>query len=139
MTSVAEHTQEERLLATISHASVIASGIGIIVGLVVYITEKEKSLWTAWQGLQAAVYQLIGMVIVVFVWLGWTALLILIPYEKSSDTLSPAFWATMCCPFLITGAWIIYGCYGAIRAWSGADFRYIGIGRILEGVVGNGD
>jgi hypothetical protein len=89
--------------------------------------------------LQAAVYQLAGMVIIAFVWLGWTALIFFILFESKSDPLPPAFWVTMCCPIFITGAWIIYGFYAAFRAWLGADFRYIGIGRMLEGFLGEGD
>ena len=140
-----DHTQEERLLAAFAHASVIAGGIGIAVGLVIYITQKEKSIWTAGQALQAAIYQLAGMAVTIFAWLAWTVFYLFFTFalvasaDMNSDTPPPAFWfslATMCCPLFITAAWIIYGFYGAIRAWMGADFRYIGIGRMVEEYMG---
>ena len=34
---------ENRLLAALAHGSVVAQGIGVLVGVVVYITQREKS------------------------------------------------------------------------------------------------
>jgi hypothetical protein len=41
--------------------------------------------------------------------------------------------ATMCCPLFISVAWVLYGFYGAIRTWMGNYFRYILIGRLVDG------
>ena len=38
MSAKEQYTQEERLLAAISHASVVAGAIGPVVGVLVYIT-----------------------------------------------------------------------------------------------------
>jgi uncharacterized Tic20 family protein len=135
-----EHSQEERLLAAIAHASVIASGIGIVVGLVVYLTEKEKSVWAAGQALQAVFYQLAGLALLALVWVGWTVFYLIVIFalvESDMDSEAPptAFWfslATMCCPLFISIAWVLYGFYGAIRTWMGNDFRYILIGRLVD-------
>jgi hypothetical protein len=47
---------EERLLAAIAHGSVVANGLGILVGVVIYLTQNEKSPYAARQGIQAAIY-----------------------------------------------------------------------------------
>ena len=38
-----EHSSEARLLAALSHASVVAEGLGVLVGVIVYVTQREKS------------------------------------------------------------------------------------------------
>jgi uncharacterized Tic20 family protein len=138
-----EHSQEERLLAAIAHASVIASGIGIVVGVVIYLTEKDKSVWAAGQGLQAALYQIAGLVVIALSWVVWMVFYFIIIFalvesDTGSEDPPPAFWfamATMCCPMLISVAWILYGFYGAIRTWMGNDFRYFLIGRLVDGFI----
>lgn len=143
MSEKSEHSQEERLLAAIAHASIIASGIGVVVGLVIYLTEKENSVWTARQALQAAIYQLAGLAIIAVAWVGWmvfyfVVIFALVESDMDSEAPPPAFWfslASMCCPMFITFAWILYGFYGALRTWLGNDFRYVLIGRLVDGFV----
>jgi uncharacterized Tic20 family protein len=141
MTAHNDYSQEERLLAAIAHASVIMGAIGPVVGLLVYITQKEKSAYAAGQGLQAAIYQLVGrwfMILVLSCWFGFY-MLTLIPVinaaEQSTDAPPPIFWVgllSMICPFIVMGLWMLYGLYGAVRTWTGADFRYAVIGRMVE-------
>jgi len=138
-----EHSQEERLLAAIAHASVIASGIGIVVGVVIYLTEKDKSLWAAGQALQAALYQVAGLALIALTWVVWMVfyffiILVMVESDTGSDEPPAIFWfsmATMCCPLFISAAWVLYGFYGAIRTWMGTDFRYIFIGRLVDGFI----
>ena len=141
MTVRNEHSQEERLLASIAHASVITGAIGPVVGLLIYVTQKEKSAYAAGQGLQAAVYQLIGLFVAILAWSCWFGfyMLTLIPVinaaDQSTDAPPPIFWVgliSMICPFIVVGLWMLYGLYGAVRAWTGADFRYAVIGRLVE-------
>ena len=139
MTKSNNYSQEERLLAAFAHGSIIANGIGIIGGVIIYLTQKEKSRFVAGQALQAAVYQLIGMIIVVLGWIGWTVLymLTLIPIMNMPETAAPPpiFWVglgSMICPLIFTGAWLLYGLYGGLRAYTGADFRYKFVGRFAE-------
>lgn len=138
-----EQTQEDRLLASIAHASVIASGIGIVVGLVIYFAEKDKSAWAAGQALQAVLYQVAGLVVIALAWVGWMLfyfafIIVMVENDTGSKEPPAALWfimATMCCPLFITAAWILYGFYGAIRTWMGNDFRYIIMGRFIDGVI----
>lgn len=141
MTAHNDYSQEERLLAAIAHASVITGAIGPVVGLLIYITQKEKSAYAAGQGLQAAIYQLVGLLVMILVWSCWFGfyMLTLIPIinagEQSADAPPPIFWVgllSMICPFIVMGLWMFYGLYGAVRAWTGADFRYVVIGKLVE-------
>jgi len=33
----------ERLMAALAHGSIVANGLGILVGLVIWVTQREKS------------------------------------------------------------------------------------------------
>ena len=130
---------EARLLAALAHGSVIVQGIGVIVGIVVYVNQREKSRYAAYQALQAAVFQLIGMIIIVGVWLVWGVFygLSMIPLVNmgETDTLPPIFWismGSMVIPFIAMIIIGVYGLWGAIRTWQGRDFRYLIVGSWLE-------
>jgi uncharacterized Tic20 family protein len=134
-----QHSVEARLLAALAHGSVVVQGIGLIVGIVVYVNQREKSRFAAFQALQAAVFQLIGMIVIVGLWLVWGVFygLSMIPLVNmgETDVLPPIFWismGSMVIPFL---AMIVIGAYGlwaAIRTWQGRDFRYPILGSWLE-------
>ena len=133
---------ENRLLAALAHASVVAQGVGILVGVVVYITQRDKSRFAALQGLQAAVFQLLNLVIAIVMWLLWGAcyglsmIPLIIQAEANPNAAPPAiFWlslASMIFPLLFMVAVALYGLWGALRSWQGADFRYPLIGAWLE-------
>ena len=61
--------------------------------------------------------------------------------EQYNDAPPPIFWvgmASMICPFIIMGLWLVYGLYGAVRAWSGAEFRYALVGQLVDGQLAGG-
>lgn len=133
---------ETRLLAALAHGSVVAQGIGILVGIIVYINQREKSRYVAYQGLQAAVYQLINLIITVVLWLAWGVLygLSMIPLimqaETNPDAAPPAiFWVSMILmviPLVYMVLVGLYGLWGAVRTWQGKDFKYLLLGNWLE-------
>jgi uncharacterized Tic20 family protein len=133
---------ENRLLAALAHGSVVAQGIGILVGVIVYLTQREKSRYVAYQGLQAAVYQLLNLIIVIAMWVVWGILygLSMIPLmmqvEANSDAAPPAiFWISMMLmviPFAYMVLVGLYGLWGAVRTWLGKDFKYLLLGNWLE-------
>jgi uncharacterized Tic20 family protein len=51
-------SQDERIMAAISHVTIIWPGLGIIAPVVLWATQREKSRFVAFQALQAAVYHL---------------------------------------------------------------------------------
>ncbi len=133
---------ENRLLAALAHASVVAQGVGILVGVVVYVTQRDKSRFAAFQALQAAVYQLINFIIMMGMWLVWGVFygLSMIPLiqlsEANPDAAPPAiFWislGSMVIPLLYVVLFAVYGLWAGVRTWQGHDFRYLLIGPWLE-------
>lgn len=146
MTSDKSYSQEDRLLAALAHAAIITGMIAPIAGLLIYITQKEKSAYAARQGMQAAIYQLLGLLVMILVWSCWGVFytISLIPLianaDKYNDAPPPIFWVglgSMICPFIIMAIWGLYGLWGAVRAWTGADFRYLVIGQMVENRLRN--
>ena len=129
---------ENRLLAALAHAGILTQGLGMIVGVVVYITQREKSRYVAFQGLQAAVFQVFSLLVVIASWVVWTACYTLsfIPLITSgSEEPGAFFWVatgSMIIPLVIMLLFGLMGLIGALRVWQGADFRYPIVGNWLE-------
>jgi uncharacterized Tic20 family protein len=137
----ANHSTEERLMAAVAHASVIVFGTGILVGVIIWITQKEKNPYASWQGLQATVYQLIGMIVVMALWVLWgifyaiTFIPIMQYPEIYSDAPPTIFWvgtASMVIPLFVMFIWMLYGLWGAFKTFRGQDFRYVIIGSLIS-------
>ena len=135
-------SSENRLLAALAHGSVVAQGIGILVGVFIYMTQREKSRWVAFQALQAAVFQLLNLIIIIFMWFFWGACygLSMIPLiaqaEANPDAAPPAiFWislGSLVVPLIYMAIVGLYGLWGGLRSWQGKDFRYLFLGNWLE-------
>ncbi len=148
MTAKNEYTQEERLLAALAHAAIITGMIAPVAGLLIYVTQKEKSAYAARQGLQAAIYQLIGLSIMMLVWSCWGVfyMISLIPLmanaDKYQDAPPPVFWVglgSMICPFIFMAIWGLYGFWGTVQAGMGREFRYAVVGQMVERRLDNRD
>lgn len=146
MTSEKSYSQEERLLAALAHAAIITGMIAPVAGLLIYITQKEKSAYAARQGMQAAIYQLLGLLVMILAWSCWGVFyaISLIPLmtnpDQYNDAPPPIFWigmGSMICPFIVMAIWGLYGLWGMVRAWVGADFRYFVIGQMVENRLRN--
>ena len=133
-------SSEERLMAAIAHASVVVFGPGILVGVFIWLTQKEKAAYASNQGLQAAVFQLVGMILTMVLWVAWGIFYALtwIPFVQNPELLDgpppPIFWIgmiSMVVPLLVMLAWSLYGLWGALQAFRGRDFRYVLIGNLL--------
>lgn len=130
---------EERLLAAIAHGSVITQGMGIAVGILVYITQRDKSKFAAFQALQAAAYQLITLIFVIGMWMCWGVFYTLsfIPLMDLPENAPPPpiFWigmGSMIIPLIIMVILGAIGLWASIRTLQGKDFRYPVIGPMLE-------
>jgi uncharacterized protein len=140
-------TQEERTLAGLAHGSVLlgifTNGVGgILAALVIWILQKEKSAYVAFQALQALVYQVAVFMVTMIAWCCWGvlyAVMILVPIASNPgayEVTPPAgLWVgliLMVVPIGIWGLTILYGLWGAARCLSGEDFRYVLVGRWLK-------
>ena len=139
-----EKSQDERVLAALAHGSVLlglfSNGIGgIVVALVIWLTQREKSAYVAGQALQALVYQAVTLVVIMLAWCCWGMLwmlMTLVPVfanPAAYETALPAgFWVgllLMLVPLGIWGAAILYGLWAAARSFGSDDFKYLLIGR----------
>jgi uncharacterized Tic20 family protein len=134
-------TMEERLMAAISHAAVIVSGPGILVGVIIWLTQREKSPYASRQGLQAAAYQLMGMIVIIALWILWgifyflTFIPLIITADQYQDAPPPIFFVglgAMVIPMAFMFVWGLYGLWGALMTLQGRDFNYAFIGRHLQ-------
>lgn len=134
-------TQDERIMGALPHISVLIPYIGVIVPIMIWVTQKDKSRFVYLQALQAAAYQLVLFVATL---LGWgcyiLSFVLLIPtmvfIQPGSEW--PALAVTFI-PFCVLGliglGWLfflIYGIVAAIQVFQGKDFRYIVIGDQVE-------
>jgi len=135
-------SSEERLMATLAHASVVLSGPGILVGVLIWLTQREKSAFASGQGLQAAVYQLLGMIAFAALWIIWgifyaISMIPMIREAERYESAPPAiFWValiSMGLPLFLMLAWGAYGLWGALECYRGREFRYAILGRKLLG------
>jgi uncharacterized Tic20 family protein len=133
-------SREECLMASIAHASVVIFGPGILVGVLIWLTQKEKSSFASGQGLQATLYQLLGMIVIMALWVVWGIFYALtwIPLvqnpEQFEDAPPPIFWiglASMVVPIMVMLFWALYGFWGALKSLRGHDFRYLLIGKLM--------
>ncbi len=147
---MSDHTvasQDERVLAGLAHGSillgVLTNGVGgIAAALVIWLSQKEKSVFVSTQALQALVYQVVTTVIGLLVWCFWGLLLlalVLPPVISDPDAYESAppdsLWvglALMVVPLGIWGLTVLYGLYGAVSSLGGRDFKYVIIGDWLK-------
>jgi len=139
-------TPDERVMAALSHISALLPLMGVIAPIVIWITQKDKSRYVAFQSLQALVFQFV-MIIGWFLGMGcytcsfFGMFFPLMLSESSSNlganeglliiaTMFPFF--VMGAIFLLGFAFIVYGVIGAIMAFQGKPFRYVIIGKRVE-------
>jgi len=133
--------QNDKILAALSHISVLLPLIGLVVPIIIWATQKEKSRYVSVQALQAVAYQLI-MIFAYFIAMGCYMLsffstFLTLPFagENPDPTAAPFFMVGFIIPFLIFGVifigggmFILYGIIGAVFTIQGKDFRYLVIG-----------
>jgi uncharacterized Tic20 family protein len=140
-------TRDERLLAGLAHGSILLGPVtngmgGIIIALVIWLLQKEKSAYVAAQALQSLVYQTAVFVVTMLAWCCWGMLwmLLLLPplflNPEAYQAAPPAgLWVGMFLMIIPLGIWgltILYGLWAAARCFGGHEFRYAIIGRWLD-------
>jgi uncharacterized Tic20 family protein len=140
-------TRDERLLAGLAHGSILLGPVtngmgGIIIALVIWLLQKEKSAHVAAQALQSLVYQTAVFVVTMLAWCCWGMLwmLLLLPplflNPEAYQAAPPAgLWVGMFLMIIPLGIWgltILYGLWAAARCFGGHEFRYAIIGRWLD-------
>ncbi len=137
----------DKIMAAIAHVCVIIPLMGIIAPIIIWVTQKDKSQYVAFQAIQAVVYQLC-LIILYFV--GWGCYFIVflgifIPVMATSSNSSgpvpaePVMVGMMLIPFILIAVFLlaglvfmIYGIVAAVMTLQGKDFRYAILGKRLE-------
>jgi uncharacterized Tic20 family protein len=132
-------TQNEMTMAALAHASVVltfvialgsgglGSLLGILVPLLIWLTYKEKSAYVSFQALQATVFQVVSILLMVVVLA--TAILIglcLMPFALLITVVLALL------VLILPLAQLGYGLYAAYETYQGRDFRYWLVGESLE-------
>ncbi len=132
-------TQNDRIMAALAHATAILPVSGVIAPIIIWVTQKDKSEYVAFQALQAIAYQLT----IILAWFAGMALymgsffgmFLSMPSAGPSRSV-PAF---VFVPFIVMGliligslVFVLYGLVGAVMVLQGKDFRYILIGNQLK-------
>ncbi len=135
--------QDERVMAALSHVSALLPMMGVIAPIVIWVSQKEKSKYVAFQALQALAYQL-SMILAYFIGMGCYMLsffgtFLTIPFADSAQSENPLFVLGFLIPMLVFGLifiggffFVIYGVIGAVMAFQGKPFRYAIIGNRVE-------
>lgn len=136
-------SQEVRLLAAISHASVIFPNIGFFIPIGIYLTQKKKSSYLGFQSLQALIWQFVMFIFSILAsscMVGSIFIPILLTTASQNENLiglsgGGIFIAIMISVLaMIIGnlGFVIYGIIGAVMTYQGKDFRYIFIGNRID-------
>ena len=134
----------ERSLAALAHLSMwlnfFIPGLGFIAALVIAVTQHQRSTYVYRQGVQAALYQLLLLLLSLVVFIG-SLLIIFIGVGVSSSVESNAVWIIV--PLLLLGmlfmglfmlAALLYTLVAAYTAYQGRDFRYPVIANLVDRV-----
>lgn len=147
--------REDRWVAALCHASVVVFMVGVIVPLVVWATQKDRSKILRFQALQGLVYQLAGtlsyflLTMVMFllgIGLMVFGILIGAMFPEGSGgaqdinavgalVLGILFVLMMLVQFgfiLVVPLYILLGLWGGFRILRGADFHYPLLGKFIE-------
>lgn len=131
-------------MAALSHVAIVLFFMGAIVPIIIWVTQKEKSSYVAFQALQAAVLQ-ITMILAYFVamlcyFCSFFSFFLGAFLVTANETLGEmAFAGMFAIQMLLFGlmfvswfAFIIYGIVGAMMTLQGKEFRYFIIANRLE-------
>ena len=130
-------SQNDKVTAALGHISVLLPLIGLMVPIIIWVTQKEKSKYVSLQALQAIAYHLV-MLFAYFIGMGCymisffsTFLAIPVANETPGPSASPLLMVGFIIPFLVFGAifiggaiFILYGIVAAVMTLQGKDFRY---------------
>jgi uncharacterized Tic20 family protein len=136
-------SQEVRLLAAISHVSVLFPNIGVFVPIGIYLTQKKKSSYLSFQALQALIWQIVMFLFSILTsscMVGSLFIPILVTTASKNERLIGFMAVGVFIPVMISVflmvigniAFVIYGIIGAVTTFQGKDFRYVFLGNLIE-------
>lgn len=138
-------TKDERIMAALSHVSILLMFLGILAPIFIWVTQREKSNYVRFQALQAITYHLSTIVFYLLglgcylctAIAGFPLMMLFIDQGPRSAGWTPMAFvfgpmALMIGVMALNGVMILYGFVAAILTLQGKDFRYALIGRQVE-------
>jgi uncharacterized Tic20 family protein len=137
---------DERVMAALSHGSIILPFWGLIASIFIWVLQKDKSAYIRFQSLQAVAFHIVS---ILFSFIGFAcyfltfflnfgSIFMLSNTEPTSGP-PPMFFLTFMLPFAVFGlmmliglVFIIYGIVAAVLTAQGKDFQYIVIGNRVK-------
>lgn len=139
-------SQENRVLASIAHASIMISNMGIVLPIAIYALQKDRKNFTGFQALQAIVWQgtafsfnaLISIIMIGAIFI--PGLLAELSQNKSGPVFvnnGPliVFLIALSLLIIINIFFSLYALVGAVMTLQGKEFRYIIIGNRIKRTV----
>lgn len=135
-------------MAAISHVTAMMPMMGLFAPIIIWVTQKDKSHFVAFQSLQALVYQLFMILVwIIGIILYFVAFIFFIPLANSfAVSTSPFGRLFFAIPLLVLGLvflaefiLMVYGVEGAVRVLQGKNFRYAVLGERLERYLNHKD
>lgn len=135
---------DERIAGALAHIGALIPAIGLLIPVLIWITQKDRSHFAGFQALQAAAYQLL---LLLASFLGWGCYVgsFLLSFVLLALTKNSLGWAAnlpFFIPFsilLVMGVgwlvFIIYATLAAILTFRGRDFRYLVVGSLVDGFL----
>jgi uncharacterized Tic20 family protein len=140
-------SRDERIMAGLAHGAIVVGWLGLLAGLVIWLQQREKSPYVAFQALQAVAYQFVGTLVTILCWICWGVFYALsfVPLMVNSshyrNNLPIWFWLaqfSLFIPLILMWIWGIYGLWGGLRAIQGKDFQYFVLGPRVKKYMENG-
>lgn len=125
---------DEKILAGVSHLGILFSMLGIIVALIIYLVQKDRSTFTAHHAKQALGYQVAIQILWTLVGLFAGGSVVGLGFLGSR---APHLFGAMAGLFaglvsLLSLGLIVYGIYAAVLAFQGREFTYAVIGKYID-------
>jgi uncharacterized Tic20 family protein len=125
-TTTMDKGKDDNLMAAIAHVGIFA----VVLPLVIWLMQKEKSKYVAFQAMQAAVYQLVAIVGLVILWI--IGMVVVMVLGAVTGGLGGLLMFPMMLVFFVLGLGaFLYGLYGAYMCYQGKDFKYAVVGNML--------
>ena len=128
----------DHIMAALSHATALIPMVGVIAPIVIWVTQKDKSEYVAFQGLQAIVYQFV-MIIAYFFGMALYILSTFLMMVIMAFSAGHFQEVVVIIPFVVLigifvfgGLLILYGVIAAVMTAMGKDFQYILIGNWVK-------
>ena len=149
MTEREIQSKEDQLIAAISHAAALIPTFGLLIPLVVWLTQKERSMYLKQQSLQAAAWQSIAFVMqILLVGCYFISFFLFIPIsifaEGESFNVDPATVGAIAGGVMLLFICVImiymvgglvhlgFAIGGSVQVLRGSDFEYPFIGRWIN-------